>query len=119
MKHGFIKVMAASPDVRVGDTLFNLAGAERALDAAERAGANLLVLPELYLTSYSCGDLFYSDVLLRGALDALVALRDYTAGKRALVAVGLPLRLAGKLYNCARRAARRAHPRHRPQGDPA
>ena len=101
MKHGFIKVMAASPEVRVGDTLFNLAGAQCAVDAAESAGANLLVLPELYLTSYSCGDLFYSDVLLRGALDALAALRDYTAHKRTLVAVGLPLRLAGKLYNCA------------------
>lgn len=101
MKHGFIKVMSASPEVRVGDTLFNLEGAKRAVDAAESAGANLLVLPELYLTSYSCGDLFYSDVLLRGAVSALAQLRDHTEGKRALVAVGVPLRLSGKLYNCA------------------
>lgn len=101
MKHGFIKVMSASPEVRVGDTLFNLEGAKSAVDAAESAGANLLVLPELYLTSYSCGDLFYSDVLLRGAVSALVQLRDYTEGKRTLVAVGVPLRLSGKLYNCA------------------
>ena len=101
MKHGFIKVAAASPKVRVGDTLFNLEGAKRCLDEAERAGANLLVLPELGLTAYTCGDLFYSDTLLKGALSALGALRDYSRGKRCLTAAGLPLRLGGKLYNCA------------------
>lgn len=101
MKDGFIKVVAASPDVRVADVEFNLTEAERALDAAEAMGANLLVLPELYLTSYSCGDLFYSDALLRAARSALIKLRDYSAGKRCVVAVGVPVRLGGKLYNCA------------------
>ena len=101
MKDGFIKVIAASPDVRVADVEFNLAEAERALDKAETTGANLLVLPELYLTSYSCGDLFYSDALLRAALSALIKLRDYSAGKRCVVTVGVPVRLGGKLYNCA------------------
>ena len=101
MKYGFIKVAAASPALRLGDTAYNLESAKASLDAAEHLGANLLVLPELHLTGYTCGDLFYSDLLLDGALEALGALRDYTAGKRCLLVVGLPLRLGGKLYNCA------------------
>ena len=101
MKYGFIKAAAASPALRVGDIPFNLKSAEDCFDAAENQGANLLVLPELHLTGYTCGDLFYSDLLLDSAASALGALRDYTAGKRCLLVVGLPLRLGGKLYNCA------------------
>lgn len=101
MRYGFIKAAAASPALRVGDTAFNLESARECFDAAENMGANLLVLPELHLTGYTCGDLFYSDLLLEAALEALAALRDYTAGKRCLLVVGLPLRLGGKLYNCA------------------
>ena len=58
MKYGFIKVAAASPALRVGDTVFNLAQAKASFDEAERMGANLLVLPELFLSAYTCGDLF-------------------------------------------------------------
>lgn len=101
MKHGFIKVAAASPSLRVGDTRYNLAQAQDALVQAETLGANLLVLPELFLSAYTCGDLFYSETLLRASLDALVSLRDFSAGKRCVVAVGVPVRLGGKLYNCA------------------
>lgn len=101
MKYGFIKAAAASPALRVGDIPFNLKSVEDCFDAAENQGANLLVLPELHLTGYTCGDLFYSDLLLDSAASALGALRDYTAGKRCLLVVGLPLRLGGKLYNCA------------------
>ena len=101
MKYGFIKVAAASPALRVGDPHFNLESAKDCFDTAETMGANLLVLPELHLTGYTCGDLFYSDLLLDGAREALALLRDYTRGKRCLLVVGLPLRLGGKLYNCA------------------
>ena len=101
MKFGFIKVMAASPKLKVGDTAYNLESARECFDEAERVGANLLVFPELHLTAYTCGDLFYSDTLLDGALEALEALRDYTSGKRCMAVIGVPVRTGGKLYNCA------------------
>lgn len=101
MKYGFIKVAAASPNVHVGDTFYNLNEAKKCIDEANAQGANLLVLPELYLSSYSCGDLFYSDTLLRAAIVALAQLKEYTAGKSPVVTVGVPVRLMGKLYNCA------------------
>ena len=101
MKFGLIKVMAASPKLKVGDTAYNLESARECFDEAERVGANLLVFPELHLTAYTCGDLFYSDTLLDGALEALEALRDYTSGKRCMAVIGVPVRTGGKLYNCA------------------
>ena len=101
MELGFVKLSAACPQVKVGDVQYNLASAKAALDRAEALGCVLLVLPELHLTAYTCGDLFYSDLLLSAAREALQELREYSRGKRCLTAVGLPLRLDGKLYNCA------------------
>ena len=60
MKFGFIKVMAASPKLKVGDTAYNLESARECFDEAERVGANLLVFPELHLTAYTCGCLLYT-----------------------------------------------------------
>lgn len=101
MKYGFIKAAAASPKVYVGDVEANLKAAIECFDRAEREGANILVLPELNLTSYSCGDLFYSEVLLSAAETALKELRDYTAGRYCVLVAGLPLKVSDKLYNCA------------------
>ncbi len=101
MKYGFIKAAAASLKLRVGDTLFNLEQAKSCFDEAEAMGTNVLVLPELYLSAYTCGDLFYSDKLIAASREALLALRDHTHGKRCLMAVGVPLRIQSKLYNCA------------------
>ena len=71
MELGFVKLAAACPQVKVGDVEFNLTTAKAALDRAEAMGSALLVLPELHLTAYTCGDLFYSDLLLSAARKAL------------------------------------------------
>ena len=68
---------------------------------AEKAGAKVLVLPELGLTGYTCGDLFYQDALLRGAEQALATVLEATRNLEVVTAVGLPLRVNNKLYNCA------------------
>ena len=68
---------------------------------AEKAGAKVLVLPELSLTGYTCGDLFYQDALLRGAEQALATVLEATRNLEVVTAVGLPLRVNNKLYNCA------------------
>ncbi len=101
MKYGFIKAAAASPRVKVADVNENLKTAKESFDKAVEQGANILALPELHLTSYSCGDLFHSEVLLNAAESALGELRDYTKGKYTIVVIGLPLKVADKLYNCA------------------
>src|SRR5437867_6519838 len=70
--HGFLRVAAASPVLRVADCDFN---AERIVALMARAEAErvaVLVFPELSITGYTCADLFQQVALQRGALDALV-----------------------------------------------
>ena len=101
MKHGFVRVAAATPRIRVADTRANAESVLGCLARAKEAGAELLVFPELCLCGYTCGDLFGQDVLLRGAAEALREVAAATAGAGMLVFVGVPLQVNGVLYNCA------------------
>jgi len=101
MKDGFIKTAAGSVKITVADTVSNTSEIKKRISEADGAGANLLVLPELCITGYTCGDLFYSDVLLHAAKEALAEICRFTADKYPVVIVGLPVRHQYKLYNCA------------------
>ncbi len=71
MRDGFIRVAAATPKVRVADTVFNGEQVIRLMEEGYEKGAKLMVFPELCLTAYTCGDLFSQQTLLDGALEAL------------------------------------------------
>lgn len=101
MKYGFIKTAAITPEIKVADTEFNAEQIIGLIEKAEKAGAELVVFPELSVTGYTCGDLFYSDVLLSGALKALRKIADGTKNKKMLVFVGLPVKINGLIYNVA------------------
>ena len=101
MKDGFIKVAAATPEIRLADCKFNGEQIVRAIEAAQAQGAKVLVFPELCLTGYTCGDLFLQDLLLCAAEEALQSVMKQTADKDILCLVGLPLRRESRLYNCA------------------
>lgn len=101
MKDGFLRVCAATPQLKVADCAFN---AERTIELAHKAAqqdAGLVVFPELGLTGYTCGDLFLSQTLLEGAERALSAVLEGTRELRCVLAVGLPVRHGAALYNCA------------------
>ncbi len=101
MQYGFIKVAAGSPRLTVADVDANAASIREMIFRANAGVSNLLVLPELCLTGYTCGDLFYSETLLNAAKNALIELTESTKGLLSAVVIGLPLRVRGKLYNCA------------------
>ncbi len=101
MKDGFVKIAAGMPAVRVADTKHNCSAAVNIAMKAGREGAHILVLPELCLTGYTCGDLFAQDLLLDGAKEALMELAEGTRSLNMLIFAGLPVRHGGKLYNCA------------------
>ena len=101
MKHGFVKVAAATPDIRVADVAFNMERIMDDISEACRNGAKILAFPELCLTGYTCSDLFTHDVLLNAAKDALLETARFTADKDILAFVGVPLEIEGKLYNVA------------------
>jgi NAD+ synthase (glutamine-hydrolysing) len=101
MKDGFIKVAAGTLHVTVADVEKNTEEIKKRISDADKAGVNLLVLPELCMTGYTCGDLFYSEVLLNAAKKALTDISSYMKGKYPVVVIGLPIQYEYKLFNCA------------------
>ena len=91
MKQGFIKVAAATPDIRVADVPFNTKQICSAIEEAQNNQAKIVVFPELCVTGYTCGDLFTQDVLLQAAKQALLEITEFTREKDMLVFVGVPL----------------------------
>ena len=101
MRHGFIKVAAATPDIRVADVDYNKGQIIKQMDEAAEAGAKIIVFPELCITGYTCSDLFFQDILLNSAKKALVEIAEHTKNLDALVFVGVPIAVGGELYNVA------------------
>lgn len=101
MYHGFIKLAAAVPEMLVAAPTKNVDAITSLIDRAYDDGAAVAVFPELSVTAYSCGDLFYADSLIENSEKALEAIVRHTYGMKMLVFVGVPVRHFGKLYNCA------------------
>lgn len=101
MLDGFLKTAAATPTIRVADPAYNAQEIAGLLKQAARQGVKFLVFPELCLTGYTCGDLFLQPLLLSGAEQGLAAILEESKSLPLLAAVGLPVAVEGKLYNCA------------------
>lgn len=99
--YGFIKCGAYTNEVKVGDVEYNVNTTIELIKKANRSGVLLAVFPELNLTSYTSGDLVYQNILLNSALDGLQQVIESTRGRDMLVFVGLPVRVEGRIYNCA------------------
>jgi NAD+ synthase (glutamine-hydrolysing) len=101
-RHGFVRVAAAVPELRVGDPAFN---ADRTLGLIERAaadGVEVVVFPEMGLTGYTCYDLFHQTALLRAALAELERLAGRASRVfQGLTVVGLPVVVDDQVFNCA------------------
>ena len=101
MKHGFLKVCAATPAITAADCPKNgSAILAQILEAADK-GAKVIVFPELCVTGSTCGDLFRSRTLLDSARETLLTLIDATADRDILCAVGLPVYQNGVMNCCA------------------
>lgn len=101
MKDGYIKVAAATPALKVADTVYNTNACIALAERAAESGVKVLVFPELALTGYSCGDLFNTDTLLSGALDGLRQYIYATAMYDMISVIGLPVAYSDKVYNSA------------------
>lgn len=101
MKDGFIKVAAATPEVKVADCEWNAQQTIQLMQEAEEQGVKVLVFPELGITGYTCGDLVFQDTLLENAKKKMWEIAEATQGKDVFVFVGLPLMIKEKLYNVA------------------
>lgn len=99
-RHGFIRVAACIPELKVSDPAFN---AEKTLDLIKKAHENkavLTVFPELGISGYSNEDLFFQDALLMSVLDAVKTLVEATRDLDMAVVIGAPLNIMNALFNC-------------------
>ncbi len=99
MQHGFVKIAAATPHIKVADPFFNAREIKNLVNQCVKRGAKLIAFPELCLTGATCNDLFLQRLLIEESKKALEWLAKETAGADALIFVGLPWKKNHKLYN--------------------
>ena len=101
MKDGFVKVASGTPEIQVANCEYNADAIIALIHRAEADGVKVLVLPELVIVGYTCGDLVLSTALTDAAMRALERITRATAGSDMLVAIGVPVVFGHLLYNCA------------------
>ena len=97
----FIRVAAAVPEVSVGNVDFNVEKIIEKAAESDKKSVQLTVFPELAITGYSCGDLFFQSNLLGAAKKGLSKIAKASADLKTVLVVGLPFDFDGRLFNCA------------------
>jgi len=96
--HGMFRITAASPELAIANPAVN---AQRSIELIESVDSDLVLLPEMGLTGYTCGDLFATESLQRAALEGLFSIAEHFDGDSKVVVVGLPLGVGTSLMNVA------------------
>ena len=98
---GFYRFASVCPTLKVADTAFNTDEIIRCASEAIKNESAFVVFPELCITGYTCSDLFHQELLLKKSVESLSKIATAFSDSDAVIAVGLPLRMFGCLYNCA------------------
>ena len=101
MNFGFIRGACVSPELVVADCDFNAKNIIEEAKSAAGQAAKIIVFPELSITGYTCGDLFFQKSLQNAAEKALSSIIKETSGLDSLIFVGLPLAQGEGIYNVA------------------
>lgn len=99
--YGFFGLASVSPRVCIGNPEKNIKYIEEELQNPATSSAQCVVFPELCITGYTCGDLFFQDILIERALKATTELVAARREDPRLVIVGVPMLKDGRLFNCA------------------
>jgi len=99
--HGFYRFAAVCPKLKVADTVYNTSEIIKCAKKASDNGAAVVIFPELCITGYTCNDLFHQELLLENSIHAISRIADEFSARSVIIGVGAPLRLFGRLYNCA------------------
>lgn len=101
MKYGFINIASAIPSVKVADCRYNTDEIIRLIDDADQKGAEIVVFPELSITSYTCQDLFHQQVLLKEAENGVEKIISHSQTLDIIAIAGVPVVVGSLLLNCA------------------
>src|SRR5690554_4662080 len=96
-QHGILKVALASPNIHVGNPLLNV---QNIIDILNKEKAGLTLFPELTLTGYTSGDLFFQVEYINQTMDALTQIMEQTTYQGVYV-LGMPLKVTDALFNVA------------------
>ncbi len=99
--HGFIRAAVCIPELKVADVSFNT---QKTLELAREAAARkaiFAIFPELGLSAYSNEDLFHQDAVLQAVREALGIIKKASEKINLIIAVGAPLQVDFRLFNCA------------------
>ena len=105
-RHGFVRVGTSTPRVRPADVTFNRDAIIAEAHRADAARVDLVVFPELCVSSYAIDDLHLQTALLNAVDDAIAGIAEATRELAPVFLIGAPLRWNGRLYNCALAVAR-------------
>ena len=101
INHGFIKVATAIPNVKVADTAYNTDQILKLTKEAADKNVRIVCFPELSITSYTCADLFFQNLLIEQAEESVKTIANETKGLDITIIVGAPIQYNNRLYNCA------------------
>ena len=111
--HGLLRLGVCTPSTRVADVVYNCEQIRKVV--TESTNCRFFLFPELCLTAYTCGDLFYQPLLVEKARKALVQLAEFTAERRVTVVVGAPIAASRTVVQLCGIPLRRAHTGDCPQ----
>ncbi|MFP4698072.1 MAG: NAD(+) synthase [Eubacteriales bacterium] len=97
---GFVRIGTGTPTIKVADINHNQNEIYKLIDEATALNISVLILPELCLTGYTCGDLFFQSKLIDETTSSIERIRAYTTNKSVFIVIGAPLQSNGQLYNC-------------------
>ena len=98
--YDFIRVACISSETSVANTKANSTQILKKIDEASDYQADILIFPELCVTGYTCGDLFFQNSLIENTKNELKIITEHTKSKKVIVCVGAPICIQGQLYNC-------------------
>ena len=101
MDFGFLRIAAVVPTVTIADCSYNIERIVENIRIASNQGAKIILFPELSITSYTCGDLFWQSKLLNSAIEGVISVKNATNKIDSVIVVGAPLKIGDKLCNCA------------------
>jgi NAD+ synthase (glutamine-hydrolysing) len=100
-EYGMIRVAAVSPELKVANPEFNISIISEQAKLCAEEGAGIVLFPELSISGYTCGDLFFQNILLKSVVTSLDILAKLSGELGIIIIAGAPLECENKLYNCA------------------
>ncbi len=100
-EHGFVRCGAVVPKLKVADIDFNVCEIIEQIKQAESKKVQIVCFPELSITGYSCGDLFYQEILIKKAIEGLQNILKETKNLNIISILGMPIKSENQLFNTA------------------